>query len=73
MSKTKQTHVQLLRTETEAVQSDLRAEYIALARMCRESLIVSAARTVELEKTAALAAGALFLVSIWMMLHALGM
>lgn len=71
MSQAKFTHVQTLRAQTETVHNDLNAEFLALSKVTREGLLMSAGRIVTLEREVRLLVAGLVLAAAVLVLHVL--
>jgi len=72
MSQAKLTHVQTLREETKTIHNDLNAEMLALSKITREGLLMTASRVVALEHAQRLLVAALLAMAVFCVLKSLG-
>jgi len=69
----KLSHVQTLRAETQGVHNDLNAEFLALSKMTREGILMSAGRIIALEREVRLIVAGLVLAAVVLVLHVLAL
>jgi len=69
----KLSHVQTLRAETQGVHRDLNAEMLALSKVTREGILMSAGRIIALEREVRLIVAGLVLAAVVLVLHVLAL